>query len=69
MHTHRLRTNRMPIALRKVALPSSTHSGLCVELLPGNHLDRTQLLCLCVCVCGQDSVTAGLPLMFGAGMR
>lgn len=43
-HTQRLGTSRMPIALRKVALPSSTHSRLCVELLPGNHLDRTQLL-------------------------
>lgn len=43
-HTQRLGTSRMPIALRKVALPSSTHSRLCVELLPGNHLDRAQVL-------------------------
>lgn len=42
--TQCLGTSRMPIALRKVALPSSTHSRLCVELLPGNRLDRTQLL-------------------------
>lgn len=46
-HTDCLGTSRMPIALCKVALPSSTHSRLCVELLPGNHLDRTQLFWLC----------------------
>lgn len=46
MHTLRLGTSRMPIALHKAALPSSTHSGLCVDLLPGNHLDGTQLLCV-----------------------
>lgn len=37
----------MPAAPRKVALPSSTHSRLCLELLPGNRLDRAQA---CVCV-------------------
>lgn len=57
LHTQHLGTSRMPIALRKVALPSSTHSRLCIELLPGNHLDRPQLLWLSVCV----SVWPGQP--------
>lgn len=44
--THRLGISRIPAALRKVALPSSTHSRLCLERLPGNHLDGAQQ---CVC--------------------
>ena len=58
-HTQRLGTSRTPIALRKVALPSSTHSRLCVELLPGNHLDRAQVLWLCVCECFFSVCMAG----------
>lgn len=48
--THRLGISRMPAALRKVALPSSTHSRLCLERLPGNHLDGAQQ-CVCCYLC------------------
>lgn len=60
MHTDCLRT---AIALPQVPLPSSTHSRLCVELLPGNHLDRTQVYVCYFSVCGQDTVIDGLLLL------